>query len=117
MKLDVNEKRKLAAVQAYCAYSWDSILRPIVLTRWEQQKKSDTFDDEDDPPEDVNSTEACIPLAFKLKIAKEVYDGLSTEEKKEIDRRREEDRRKMYRKIPDIGEDGDRIAKLQIHKK
>ena len=56
LKLDIGEKRKLAAVQAYCTYAWDS-LRPIVLTRWDQQKKSDTFDDDEDPPEpDVRGT-------------------------------------------------------------
>lgn len=117
LKLDVKGKRKLAALQAYCSYAWDSTLRPIVLTRWEAQKKSATFDDDDDPPEvGEGPPEGYIPLAFKLKIAKELYDGLPIEAKKEIDRRREEDREKLYRKIPDIVDDGERNAKLQIHK-
>lgn len=117
LKLDTNGKRKLAPVQAYCSYAWPT-LRPIVLTRWEQQKRTDTFDDDDDPPVgEEYSPEACIPLAFKLKIAKELYDGLTAEEKKEIDRRREEDKKKMYRKIPEIDDDEERNAKLRIHQK
>ena len=73
LKLDLNTRRKLAPTQAYCSYAWDSGLREIVLACWEQQKASATFDDNEDPPEDADglSTEACIPLAFKLKIVKE----------------------------------------------
>ena len=118
LKLDVNEKRKLAPLQAYCSYAW-STLQPIVLTHWEQQKKSTTFDDNDDPDVDVDgaSTEACIPLSFKLKIAKELFDGLTTEQKVEIDVRREEDRKKLYLGVPEIKDEGDRVAKLQIHQR
>ena len=117
LKLDVNEKRKLAAVQAYCSYAWSSTLQPIVLTRWQQQKTSATFADEDDPPEDAEGApeEACIPLSFKLKIAKELYESLSSDEKQDIDRRREDDRRKMYRRIPDISEADERHKRLQVH--
>lgn len=117
LKLDVNVKRKLAAVQAYCSYSW-AALRPIVLTRWEQQKKSATFSDEDDPPVGGgDSPEAFIPLSFKLKIARELYEGLTGEEKKEIDRRREEDKVKMTRKVYEIDDDGERAEKLLIHQR
>lgn len=119
LKLDIGTKRKLAPVQAFCTYAWAS-LQPIVLARWEAQKKSATFDDEDDPPEDVDatsSTGAHIPLSFKLKIAKEVFDELPIERKKEIDRRRTEDQKKLYRTIPEIPDDQERVAKLQIHQR
>jgi hypothetical protein len=118
LKLDVNEKRKLAPVQAYCSYNWN-VIQPIVITRWEAQKKSIIDDDDDSPSEEDEDSpgEPSIPLAFKLKIAKELYDKLSTEEKKEIDTRREEDREKLYRKIPDIPDDGERQNKLKIHKR
>jgi len=119
LKLDAGPKRKLAAVQAYCTYSW-SILQPIVLTRWEGQKKSATFDDDDDPlPDEVESPSAGaqIPLSFKLKIAREVYEGLTAAEKTEIDRRRTEDHAKLYRPIPQIKDDQARIEKLRIHKR
>ena len=117
MKLDVNEKRKLAAVQAYCSYAWDTGLREIVLARWEQQKKSATFDDEDDPPEDAVDQDGAIPLSFKLKVAKEIYDDLPQQEKTKIDRRRENDRKKMYLRVTQLEDDEDRIKKLQMHQK
>ena len=118
LKLDANEKRKLAPVQAYCTYAWDSVLRPIVLARWAQEKGSEMFDDDEDPPEgeDTSSAESCIPLAFKIKIARELYEGLTDGEKDEIDRRREEDRKKMYLKVTELEEE-DRIARLRVHKK
>ena len=118
LKLDVNGKRKLVAVQAYCSYAWESSLRSEVLTRWKQEK-STTLDDDDDPPEEDegSSEESSIPLAFKLKIAKELYEKLSPGEKSEIDRRREEDRDKRYRKIPDIADDEERYQKLRTHKR
>ena len=118
LKLDVSEKRKLAPVQAYCSYAWET-LRPIVLTRWEQEKKSDTFSDADDPPEigDSPTAEAYIPLAFKIKIARELYEQLSPKEKRDIETRRDEDRKKLYRRIPQIDDDKERIAKLRVHQK
>lgn len=119
LKLDVNERRKLAPIQAYCSYAWESTLWPIVLSRWGQQKHTVTFADDDDPlsETEVSSEEACIPLAFKLKIVKEMYEQLSQRQKNEIDERREEDRKKLYRKITDIPDDGERKAKLRIHNK
>ena len=117
MKLNVNEKRKLAAVQAYCSYAWSSTLRPIVFTHWQQQKMSATFANNNDPPEDTEGApeEACIPLSFKLKIAKELYESLSSDEKQDIDHHQEDDRRKMYRRIPDISEADERHKRLQVH--
>ena len=127
LKLDVNGKRKLAPVQAYCSYAWESTLRPLVLSRWEAQKKStatasddedDEDEDDDDPPEDeCTSEESSIPLAFKLKVAKEQYQKLTKEQKDEVDRRREEDRNKMYRKVTDIADDEERYQKLRIHER
>ena len=120
MKLDYNRKRrKLAALQAYCSYAWKSTLCPIVLTRWEQERKSATFDDEDDPPEDGDdsSEDANISLSFKLRITKELYAQLSSGEKKEIDKWHEDDKNKMYRKITEIDDDNERHAKLRKHQK
>lgn len=119
LKLDVKDKKKLAPVQAYCSYAWASTLRPIVLARWEQQKATLTVADEDDPLADSGDPpeEACIPLSFKLEIAREIYDQLSQQEKDDIDVRREEDRQKIHRKITDIADDEERKEKLTLHLK
>ena len=118
MKLDVTDKRKLAPVQAYCTYAWESGLRTIIATRWEQQKASTMVPDDEDPgPEDDDGSPTAIPLAFKLKIAKEVYSQLSVDEKKAIDHRREEDQRRLYLPVYRLANAEDRIAKLKTHKR
>ena len=123
MKLDVTGKRKLAPVQAYCTYAWESTLRAVIATRWEQQKASTMIPDEEDPnPEDDDGEDAdgsptAIPLAFKLKVAKEIYDQLSDDEKKAINLRREEDQRKLYLPVYGLANAEDRIAKLRTHKR
>lgn len=117
MKLDASEKKKLAPVQAYCAYAWKSHLRQLVLESWEQLKASDTFEDDEDPPEDAIGVTAFIPLAFKLKIAKQEYEKLTDEQKQEIDVRREEDKKRPHRKIPQIDDEEERIEKLLTHQR
>ena len=117
LKLDRQGGRKLAPVQAYCSYEWETSLRAIVFEQWEKQKYSESFEDDEDPPEDATSLEDCIPLSFKLKIAKELYDRLPSEMKKEIDRRREEDKQKLSRRIPEIKDEKERLAKLRIHQR
>ena len=116
LKLDV-ERRKLAAVQAYCSYEWESSLRTLVLEEWDKRKSSQTFDDDEDPPEDAEGVEDRIPLPFKLKVVKEAYERLTAEQKKQIDRKREDDKRKMFCKIPDTQDNRERIEKLQTHQR
>jgi hypothetical protein len=122
MKLDVAQKRKLAPVQAYCAYAWESTLRSIVVTRWGQQKASMMIPDDEDPnsedeDEDTDTLSRAIPLAFKLEVAKEIYNQLSDDEKKAIDVRREEDRKRLYLPVYRLEDAEERIAKLRVHKK
>ena len=118
LKLDVGEGRKLAPLQAYCSYYW-STLRPIVLERWEAEKMTTTIDDDEDPPETMSSPspEAFVPLAFKLKVAKEKYDELSDSQRDEINVRREADKHKIHRKVTEITDEQERIEKLQMHQR
>ena len=120
LRLSQNEKRKLAPVQAYCAYAWDEGLRDTVITRWEEQKLIHVSADDDDPVADSIETPSSgshIPIDFKLKVAREIYNSLSPEEKKRINDRREEDRKKMYRTISEITSVEERDKKLLEHKK
>lgn len=76
------------------------------------------FADEEDPsPELVQTPESAshIPIDFKLKIAKDVYESLSPKEKKEIDDRREAERKQQYRSIADIKDIRERDKKLTLH--
>jgi hypothetical protein len=119
LRLTQNEKRKLAPAQAYCAYAWDTGLRDTVIARWEEQKQTYMSADEDDPTADsieMPGSGSHIPIDFKLKIAKEVYNSLSAEDKKVVDDRREDERKKMYRTIPEITDAEERRNKLLMHK-
>ena len=74
--------------------------------------------DEDDPAASAEITSASqIPLDFKLKVAKDVYNSLTPAQKDQVNNRREEDRKKLYRSIPEIEDGGERNKKLLLHKK
>jgi hypothetical protein len=114
LRLNQTDKRKLAPAQAYCNYAGKSGLKEIVEARWNQHIKSNPAALDGGSAEDFASGDK-IPLTFMLKIAKEVYDALSPEERKIVDDRREEDRQKLYRSIQDIDDVGERDAKLTKH--
>lgn len=75
--------------------------------------------EDDDPATDSIDPSGCshIPINFKLKIAREVYNSLSKEERKKIDHRREEEWKKMHRSIPEITGVEERDKKLLEHQK
>ena len=76
-------------------------------------------DDEDPAADSIGSpgSGSHIPINFKLQVAREVYNSLSAAEKKDIDDRREEERKKMYRTILEIKSVKERDEKLLTHKK
>lgn len=74
--------------------------------------------DEDDPAANSAETpgpDSHIPIDFKLKIAKEAYEELTPEQKKQIIDRRDDEWKKLYRGIPDIPDAEERDAKLLLH--
>ena len=74
--------------------------------------------DEDDPAADSLESPGAgshIPINFRLKIAREAYNSLSAEEKRQVDDRREAERLKLYRKIPEIEDIEERDKKLALH--
>ena len=58
-----------------------------------------------------------IPIDFKLKVAKDVYNLLSPEERQKVDDRRDAERLKLYRTIPEITDTEERRKKLVEHQK
>ena len=75
-------------------------------------------DDDDPSPESTETSESAshVPIDFKLKVAKEVYDSLSPKSKKKVDDRREKDRKEQYRPILEITDIEERDKKLALHK-
>jgi len=75
--------------------------------------------DDDDPTADSIETPGSgshIPIDFKLKVAKEAYNALSPEQRKQVDDRREKERKKLYRSIPEITDIEERDRKLLLHR-
>ena len=74
--------------------------------------------DDDDPTADSIETPGSgshIPIDFKLKVAKEAYNELTPEQRKQVNTRREEERKKLYRPIPEITDIKERDRKLLLH--
>lgn len=109
--LDQNEKRKLAPAQAYCTYAWDSGLKEIVIARWNEEQSNATANG----AASARTSNSNIPIDFRLKIAKEVYEALPPAERKQIDDRREREWRRIYQPICDIQDDAERDEKLALH--
>lgn len=63
------------------------------------------------------STSNSIPIDFKIKIAKEIYEALPPDEKQQVADRIEEDRKKSYRPIRAIDNAAEKIEKLLAHER
>ncbi|KAF9784807.1 hypothetical protein BJ322DRAFT_1109516 [Thelephora terrestris] len=113
LKLNQNEKRKLAPAQAYCSYFWNHGLKDIVEARWKKHRESQSTVGGDSSA--AATSGSSIPIDFKLKIAKEFYDALPPAEKKKVDDRRDEEWRKLYRPIRVIEDVRERDKKLAWH--
>lgn len=91
---------------------------------WEDQKHTYRFTDAEDPPARSVRLKASgaaagshIPIDFKVKIAKEVFSTLSSKEKKAIEKRRDEQWKRLYSTIPEIENIKERDEKLDLHHK
>ncbi|KAF9778391.1 hypothetical protein BJ322DRAFT_1025103 [Thelephora terrestris] len=105
LRLGQTEKRKLAPAQAYCNYNWESGLKDVVEARWDQHLKS----------QPTPTSAAQIPIDFKLKISKELYDALPPDERKQVEERRDAEWAKLYRPVRDIVDPQERDEKLTWH--
>lgn len=88
------------------------------MEKWEELKGSHMSTDEDDPAAGSIETlgpDSHIPIDFKLKIAKEAYEELTTEQKKQVTDRCDEEWKKLYRGIPEITDVEERRNKLLLH--
>ena len=119
LRLQKVEKRKLAPAQAYCTYAWDSGLKEIVTACWKEERSPPPDAEEDGLTTESAeaSTSNSIPIDFKIKIAKEIYEALPADEKKKVLNRIEEDRKKMYQPVHAISDLAEKVKKLSVHEK
>lgn len=74
-------------------------------------------DDEDPTANSIKTPgfSSHIPIDFKLRVTKEVYNMLDVEEKKKVDDRCEEEWKKLYWTVLEIQSAKERDGKLLMH--
>lgn len=87
----------MAAVQMYVKCYWEAKVKPEVIKSWAPTPETDLFG-EIDSGEDQVAWEAMmpmeknVPLWFKMKVGRKLYEAESDEVKAEIDQLRDQDR-------------------------
>lgn len=95
MNLTAGVPKKKAAVQVYVKQYWESRIKQEVINRWAPTPETDLFDEADIGEdqvawEELTPMEKEIPLWFRMRIGRELYDSESDEVKAAIDRLREQ---------------------------
>lgn len=89
--------KKKAALQTYVKHNWEGKIKLEVIKRWAPTPQTDLFG-EIENGEDQIAWEAMmpleknIPLWFKMKVGRELFDAESEEVKVQIDRLRDQER-------------------------
>ena len=86
--LTTGPPKKKAPLQAYVKYYWESKIKQVVIDRWAPTPDTDLFGEtengEDQVPWEVMSPmEKNIPLWFRMRVARQLYEAESDEVKAE----------------------------------
>ena len=97
LNLTAGPPKKKAAVQTYVKHYWQSKVKQEVINRWAPTPETDLFDESDIGQDQVawealTPMEKDIPLWFRMRIGRELYEAESDEIKAEIDRLREQEK-------------------------
>lgn len=97
LNLTTGPPKKKAALQAYVKYYWESKIKSAVLDRWAPTPETDLFGQIENGEDQVaweamTPMEKNIPLWFRMKVGRQLYDAESEEVKAEVDRLREQDK-------------------------
>jgi hypothetical protein len=89
--------KKMAAVQTYVKLYWQSKIKPKVIAAWAPTPETDLFGEIDNGEDQVSweamtPIEKNIPLWFRMKIGRELYEQESDEVKAGIDQLREQEK-------------------------
>ena len=94
LNLTAGPPKKKAAVQMYVKLYWESKVKQEVINKWAPTPETDLFDEADIGEDQVAWTELTpmekhIPLWFRMKIGRELYEAESDEVKAQVDQCRE----------------------------
>lgn len=97
VNLTAGPPKKKAAVQTYVKHYWNSKVKQEVIDKWAPTPETDLFDEadigEDQVPwEELDPLEKNIPLWFRMKIGRDLYEAESDEVKAEVDWLREQEK-------------------------
>lgn len=97
MNLTAGPPKKKAPVQMYVKRYWETKVKPEVIKLWAPTPETDLFGEIDNGEDQVaweamTPMEKNIPLYFKMRVGRELYEAESDEVKAEIDRLRDQDK-------------------------
>ena len=97
LNLTAGPPKKKAPVQMYVKHYWEAKVKPEVIKLWAPTPETDLFGEIDNGEDQVSweamtPMEKNIPLWFKMKVGRGLYEAESDKVKAEIDRLRDQDR-------------------------
>ena len=97
LNLTAGPPKKKAPVQMYVKHYWEAKVKPEVIKLWAPTPETDLFGEIDNGEDQVAweammPMEKNIPLWFKMKVGRQLYEAETDEIKTEIDRLRDQER-------------------------
>ena len=97
LNLTTGPPKKKAPVQMYVKCYWEEKIKPEVIKLWAPTPETDLFGEIDNGEDQVaweamTPMEKNIPLWFKMKVGRQLYEAESHEVKAEIDRLRDQNK-------------------------
>ena len=97
LNLTMGPPKKKAPAQMYVKHYWETKVRPEVLKLWAPTPETDLFGEIDNGEDQIaweamTPMERDIPLWFKMKVGRQLYEAESDEVKAEIDRLRDQEK-------------------------
>ena len=122
MNLTVGAPKKKAAVQTYVKLYWESKIKQEVLNQWAPTAETDLFDEADTGETQVGWDELMpmeknIPLWYRMKIGRELYQAESDEIKAQVDRIREEEKENAITELVALNKFATDEERLQVMQK
>ena len=97
LNLTAGPPKRRAPVQMYVKHYWETKVKPEVIKLWAPTPETDLFGEIDNGEDQVAweammAMEKNVPLWFKMKVGRKLYEAESDEVKAEIDRLRDQDK-------------------------
>ena len=97
LNLTVGPPKTKAPVQMYVKHYWEKKVKSEVIKLWAPTPETDLFGEIDNGEDQVaweamTPMEKSIPLWFKMKVGRKLYEAESRQVKAEIDRLRDQER-------------------------